>query len=293
MANLSAAEAKRTKANLAYWLKSQGIHDAKNVRGDQRQKWLAEFVVMKAKEKGVPITQHTTQVVAAQTVNNDSIHWMTYHKMSQELGDAKALPYKGSGMIKTRPCQVTGSIEPDLLEYGVPICIESTVNTTENKTELKSEEAVKDVDAALETFASASLARGSANVAVKKEPEDPAELEKQRVAKMIHDKAFLLQKVQTMSLEAEVTKEQAVNNKYAATVHEELTKIIPRLKKVEKGLRQMCLSDGEPAYDGALRLSNDLPTVEKDFEELTEWSARLGLKGAGSSQSGGEKRPRK
>lgn len=82
-----------------------------------------------------------------------------------------------------------------------------------------------------------------------------------------------------MSLEADSFVEQAGDNKSCSTLKEDLKKLSPKLAKVTRGVRQLCINTNKEAVQSELaKLFEDFNKVTTSYAEMREWALRLGLR---------------
>ena len=123
----SPADRARAPQAFLYWLKhsakpaEQAAWDNKDLGVKDKQALLSKWLVHKARnfstELSTELSSTTTQepVVATPAAEHDS--WWSAERMDRELGPNKAKGMRGSNVLQTRPCRVTGSTEGRMHEY--------------------------------------------------------------------------------------------------------------------------------------------------------------------------------
>ena len=90
-------------------------------RGDARKEFLCKFICHQLKSKtttkqtsNVEESSHKEEKVAEKV-------WWSREQIDRELGEIKSKAWRSSGKLATRPDRITGSTEPDLIEFAIPI----------------------------------------------------------------------------------------------------------------------------------------------------------------------------
>ena len=113
----SLADRARAPQAFLYWPKhsatpaEQAAWDNKDLGVKDKQALLSKWLVHKARNFSTELSCTTTQelVVATSAAENDS--WWGAERMGSELGANRAKGMRGSNLLQTRPCRVTGSTE--------------------------------------------------------------------------------------------------------------------------------------------------------------------------------------
>ena len=105
---LEGAELKRQKANMAYWLKSRGQEKSAGVRGEDRLRWLEEYLVLKAREKNASRTTSTSHNYAITTKKATKKQWWNKVQLESKLGVERTATLINSGKMQTQACPITG-----------------------------------------------------------------------------------------------------------------------------------------------------------------------------------------
>ena len=280
------SEEKRAMSNLAYFLKKNGPQDeAKNVRGDLRRQWLIKYQAMKSREKAASTTSTQTRQLSSARHDHEDLHWWGKFQLQKEIGERKAMTWVESKKMLERPDQITQQHGEWLTEYKVFF---SGGSINENDTmnhEVQTTKEEADVDAALSAIESTgSCMAGSeppAEVVIKQEPNagplpsDDALFED----KVAHDPKGTLRRIQAQLTDTKSLRARTTGVKYSDDLVKDMDKLVPLLRKVEKGVEAIVVNpDKKPIEDAFKKLCKNIQMCDARFNEIVDWACRFGIK---------------
>ena len=120
-----AARARHTMA-FRYWLDTKASAQEKqdwdsstlNVKG--KQEMLLRWLVYRARNFAVECAEGTTVSLTTSRKSALGYRWMSAEQMDKEYGTNKGQHWRNSQKLETRADRVTGSTDPNLLEFKVP-----------------------------------------------------------------------------------------------------------------------------------------------------------------------------
>ena len=117
-------------AKMSHWLKQNSKENAEAIesRGSERAAFLEKILVQEMRDKSAKKVQINEKSTRVSRRKNAEIHEWTAEKMDAELGAKKGKFLRESGKIASQPCSVTGSTDPDVIEWLVPVNWRTTVN---------------------------------------------------------------------------------------------------------------------------------------------------------------------
>ena len=101
------------------WLKANPDEEIQKSRGEQRARYLEQFLVLQARMKKAKKDKTTYHDVQTSKQEIEDIEWMTEEQMKMSLGEQKTAGILESKILKPRPCRFTGSEKPHMLEYPI------------------------------------------------------------------------------------------------------------------------------------------------------------------------------
>ena len=111
-------------ASMVSFVKNQKIQNPDEVlssRGQERQEYMIKYVAYMAKKKCNTQTLSTSSSHDMKTGAFVEYHRWSKHQMEQAVGTEKARGWIASGRLSAKPDRITGSTDPECLEYLVPI----------------------------------------------------------------------------------------------------------------------------------------------------------------------------
>ena len=90
-------------------------------RGKAREEWMLNFLVHQIRQKETKTSIETSQAKENTKELINDLHWWSRERMDKELGAAKAEHWRVANACPWRPDSLTGSKDPDHIEWGVPM----------------------------------------------------------------------------------------------------------------------------------------------------------------------------
>ena len=189
-----AGKKSRNKSMLA-WLKTNPCPAASQSRDSERELWLQKFVVLQL--RGKTSTSNVSQVVENKKSEFSDMYWWAQEQMEKNLGKFKTEAWVQSGLLKHRPCSLTGKDTEMLREHRIPVQWERMSNDDLKRWALESAGAATAEDmnlmADFSTTASSSgeggakdsAKEGAEQVVVKAEPLSKTEQEEKTMKEFI------------------------------------------------------------------------------------------------------------
>ena len=101
---------KATPEEVAHW-------DNSSLDIKAKQTMLMRWLIWRGRNFNLEMTQETTLNVSTKTTKASDYTWMSREQMIMTKGENKTKILIDSKKLETRPCRVTGSEEPDAIEY--------------------------------------------------------------------------------------------------------------------------------------------------------------------------------
>ena len=192
--------------------------------------------------------------------------------MDKEMGSAKAKGMRESGKIAWQPCSYTGSTDPAMIEWLVPINWKTTTDRDSNKL-LTSATQEGDAD----DLVVMDKADGSRQV--KTEPLTATEVLANEVDEFKRNRQQVLRTFQQMEVDAKTMETRSTQvsttSPYSGAWKEDVKKHIAKLTKTVKLLVRVC---SEAIDDKAIPdLLATLKTLTKADEDIAAWAVRFGF----------------
>jgi hypothetical protein len=250
-----AAELKRQRSNMMYYLKSQGLENAYGAetaaaKGQFFENWLAE----KMTKKGG--TAESSSAHTVRSTDDELYDWMGKAELINRIGEAKACAQIESGKLKSRPDRVTDKEGEWLTEYKIWRSTGSKGESHEKKIGLTAADELDGDDAAermknMQEMEAAMMGGGGTSDAASSHEPPPA-LKKVKLEKSDEDGQPSLKLARALQSDAKPTmkrlQDQLVNvkrwfsqskdAKYCEAFHEDLKKAVTKVaafyKKVEE-----------------------------------------------------------
>ena len=273
---------------MAHFLKQNPDETAQRSRGDAREGYLAAYLAYQMKERSAVKEISRTDSYENKKSKFEDVHWWSADKMDTELGSAKAQHWRDAKVLKSRPDSLTGSKDPQFIEYAVPQnwerLSESDLKAMKLNVSMDAGEAEAEHLAELSAEVREAPASSSSGAAgpVKTELTETQKLEK-RAVHLQQEPTPVLRKFQDLLLESRVilTKVESGTQKekqMASVLATDLGKQIARLGKVTKILERLCVEKGEVAE--VMKLLSQIDECEKIHLELHDWALKFGFNDA-------------
>ena len=160
--------------------------------------------------------------------NKKELRWWSAEKMDMELGPKKALGWRESGLLPTRPDRITGGSEAHELEYMCPEDYELLSDgekwTMGFNTSTDADE--KDVKALGSGSAQPMAIEDTKKEIIKAEPETEEEILKKRTKQLVDTPRPVLLQFQEIQTDVRVWVARAGGVKYAEIMATEATKFL-------------------------------------------------------------------
>ena len=288
----SVKENKSRMACMSAFAKKMKDKDAASSRGGLRQRYLEAYVVLQARLKETDMTVESEHTAQTDHQCMHDVHWWSAEKMDLEIGRAKAEHWRASGIVPHQPDSITGSKEPEHIEWGVPqnwarmtigdlrrLSLKTTAGAEEEDIEL-----VKDAANLFDPLSREAPEDDEKNplVAIKEEAKDPEEEKKQIVKEKIdlflQNGQSCFRQHQDMCLEAKVlkTKVENDNNKYTQSFVEDLACHIRKIEKLLKILEKL-VTAGVNDESAMPKLIDTIEETQVHHANLLDWAERFGF----------------
>jgi hypothetical protein len=193
--------------------------------------------------------------------------------MDAEVGPTKAANWRASGRLETRDDPLTGSKDPLMIEYKVPVewMSTGTSDTMTFGTKVDSEATEQDLE-----LMGGCTNSGNQLVPVKKEPLTEEEKAKETTKDFKATVGQKLRMMQEFVLESKILTTAAETVKYTDGMKNDNIKHLQKLQKVVKILENV--ATGRQMNDEEIpKLSEMCEVLVKEHRELGEWASRFGL----------------
>ena len=262
-------------ASMVHWLKDNPDEAIKTSRGEQRNNYLIAFLVHQLRSKGGTKMSSNERVISNSSSSRDELHWWSQEKMDVEVGTMKGTTWRASGKLASRPDSITGSTEPHMMEWGVPVLWTQKSNDDGNTFKLKFEGEATDGCVELMGVASAS-GDGVEEIAVKKEPETDEEKVQKRCDLPKEGASTQVRRFQEFALESKMLASQADGTKYADGLISDNAKHLTKLNKAVKMLEGILT--GKPVNDDKIpELVELMDGLATEHAEIAEWASKFGF----------------
>lgn len=299
MANKESA--KRCRSSMSYWLAQNGMKDEyDDAPIHEKKKFILHFASEQLKKEGEK-TMQTEEVHNFSNKKARNFRWMSLEILQREIGKNKANNKVASGKLLSRPDPDTGLDDEDNREYKIYEDVGGEEERTDQKTGLKNDVALKD-DAAVKdatdmmSDARACIAGGEVTLGwpktqVKLEVGDPGSAsngkpdnakpdmdteDNKTIVALDKEPKKVLRQTQEIIVRLKEMFGNTENTKFCETLHQEITKLLPKLgtsyKKVEKIVTDKGVDKSEPVLTA---LGTKLDEHFTAFNEVDEWYCKM------------------
>ena len=288
--------AKRSKmASMVAFVKTLGGDDAiLNSRGDERQEYLAKYVAMMEKRKATKSTIASTVSHDQRTAEVVQFHRWSRHQMEQEVGAKKAEGWISCGKLKMEPDRITGSTDPDCVEYIVPVSWTQETGESSNKQAWVGEDAATEEDlvntkslqlqlgsdgsagsAGSGSAQTGSDAAGSAQAcgtdpidkkAIKVESQTPQDKMAEAVSTFLRDPLVTKLKLQAIEVECDKLLPEKARNPLMGTYFDAVDKHCEQVRKMLKGITRVV----QGSQVEKSKMPQLITTLEKIYDRHTQ-----------------------
>lgn len=278
-------------ASFAHFVRDNPVADLKlGERGAKRQEYLEKFLIFQTRQKNAKKQLVSTrETVQGKTTFIDH-HWWAMEKMDGEVGPAKAKHWRESGKLFSRPDSLTGSKDPQHIEYCVPVHWESVSEQDLRTLKLNMESEATEDDVglfttAMDTFALTD-ASGSgsqvdpASIKVKTEPGEEATQAKEiEIMGFKNGLEATFKEFQALELELKHIRAKAEQgaHKYTAGIVADADSLSKKLKKFYTMLEKMLMEPGSVSEDKIPDVIAKKKALITEVNELKEWASKLGV----------------
>jgi hypothetical protein len=277
-------------------------HDDPVLNAKGNQAFQKNFLILQMRTKNASKFLNSERDITQSKGKHTRLFYWNKHKMVKEMGLPKATGWMG--ILKAHPDRLTGSLDVECVEYHVPVDWESMDKADLTKLALNAEvkaigadeakfmeEVSKDIGLSNPSSGSAAGTAevGSHEFSVKLEEKSDDEkkaeqkqLKLQQAREVGNSPEKWIRKYQTIETDAikirikagEAIRENK-DNKYATAAFgdaEALEKRLATLLRTLKKMLQQGMTD-----DGAMKAFDAMVVVDSAWEDLQEWSTRLGF----------------
>ena len=249
-------------------------------RGDERKRYIELFLVhqMRCQDAVKKVS------VVKGEKNTDKkfidLHWWSEETMDKEMGAMKAQGLRDSKKLPFRPCQLTGSKEAHMIEWGVPIEWESFSSSTWNEIKITADQDAVEGDEELLTLGGIVANSSTPNaVIVKEEGKSGLDVIKEKMKEFIDNIPSTLRLFQDMNMQAKLIKTKGDKAKmekvYIGKFIDDVTVHVGKLTKTIKMLEKAITDTMEEAQ--APRFLDMLESLKSKHEEINEWAVKFDL----------------
>jgi hypothetical protein len=285
LAKAKPQETRSKMASMVQWLKAQPDKDVMESRGEVRQEYLAKFMVHQMRSKGGAKKVVTTHNVEIKDKSGTKWVWMSRETMDVKLGAKKGQHWRESGQLKVRDDLMTGSKDPDLIEYRVPKNFQEITDEDLKALCVAGEQEATEESLALVASASHCLGPASTvsgdKVETKVKAEQESECDKlDKKIKYLEDNPRLVyDEFTTMSVVAKEIKKnsekEASKMIYAGALIQDVDKHIVQVIKLMRMLEKLLHT--APLKTEIPKLINALEVARTEHVKIVEWSTRFSL----------------
>jgi hypothetical protein len=261
-------------ACMAHWLKDNPDAAASSSRGDQRKAYLEQFMVWQMRQKNLQKESQSRSTVEVVNTTYNNLRWWSREKMDTELGAKKAAAWRESCKLQTRPDPVTGSDDPDYVEYGCP---EDWSSLATGDTE--SHDVITRGDADESDLTMLNGIRGgmpSEDVVVKAEQKTEEDMLQEKATALMQNPRPMLRRLQDYELECKLLATKATDGKYTGELGSDVTKFLSKLTKAIKLLNKMCTT--QSVQEGEVpQVVTMTDALIKEHDDIMQWAQTFGL----------------
>jgi len=262
--------------SLSHFLKSNP--DSK-IEDLSKQEQLERLIVHQARCKDATTTIKSDKTISKNDAKFQDVHWWNRQKMIIEMGEIKAEHWIASKLLKPMPDSLTGSTEPELVEYPVPIKWQRMTEEEIKRLRLQSEAEADEED----TVALAAMLgekTQAAPQAIKQEPESELSKLNRQIDTFKADPSVTLRLLQDMQLVHEKLSARASNvtdtneKKFAAMLEADSKKLSRKLTKMIELVKRCCTEEADAkAYPKLLEQISEAQSTDK---EVQGWANKFG-----------------
>ena len=289
LAKLNTKEARSKMACMSAWLAKHPCSAASS-RGQQRQDYLATYLVHQLRNSKAVNKKHVTHTEDTTRFKANDINWWSEEQMDKEIGPIKAAALRSSGKLDTQPCSVTGSNDEKLIEYGVPVCWQRLLDESRKGMQVSgtSDATQDDIAHLVDMRQTADAAAGPPQP-----PDDPSDqvIKKEKLtdeeALTIEFNAFMLdiknqlRSFQDMEIHSRQLLVHLMKCKYTEALQIDVKKHVTRLSQICKILSRGCVDTMKvPEFP---KLKKAMQEVSKTHKEMQLHATRFGFEMPGAS----------
>ena len=123
LADATAGGRRSKNASFIHFLKTNpdcGNEDAASAKGLARDAYLEKFLVLQMRYSKAERTCKATREISSSHRKLKDLHWWSMEQMDINMGAQKGKHWRDSKLLPDRADSLTGSLDPNFIEYGVP-----------------------------------------------------------------------------------------------------------------------------------------------------------------------------
>ena len=276
-------------ASMSNWLKQHGSQENADVvasRGEQRKRFLENFMVLQSREKKAKTCQTTTRSSGSESSTTNLKGWFSYEFLKGKLGEKRLDTYIERDLIQKKSDARLGELglTKEYMDYYWDFQTEkhtsfdkndTTLNTAADDVDIK--KAMTQLDSMGEPPSAGATSAGEPAKPLKDEtPPTPQELEQKQIRELVSAPAAALQKYQVMLTDLLVMKAAASKASYQEAFCDSIDKFNPKLQKAIKMLECMTLGS---SYDTSkvAALLKSLKSLSDENTKFAEHASKFGF----------------
>ena len=253
--------------------------DIAKSRGQERQDYLLRYMALQQrKAKGITTNEQVS--THEETENLDYVFWCKF-EMTKNVGEAKAEAWIQSGKLTWHPDRVTGSEDPEVREYEVPVKWLRTAHGAKSSMGVKTEAETSEQDMinlqSMSRSSKSDYALEIADKAVKEEPKDPEELKQEQVKIFLKDAGTTLWRLQDTHLDISMISARAQESKHTEVLGSDCKKLETKNQKLRKTMEKIVIMTDQVELSEIPQLMKAVKQHDAECLKVKEWGEKLGI----------------